>query len=271
MMTLHSGGRTWTRFVILAVVVTSTPSRMNSAAGAPLIIPLTQSRTVSASASAEGEFGGSASDHDSDSAPDFGPFSASVSARAFSDGTASATASHASNILDTQITGVGTANVSAVGTLAGVGTASASSLLSFGFEISEPVAYRFDGELLSGFSGFAPVYDGMFRLTGPGDHIVFLEQLQFDRPSVSLIASGELTPGTYGLEARINTSAGSCCGDGGTSSHASFDIAFHVIPEPRSILLLMFGMPLLFIVYRERRSATPASTATVCSVTNTSA
>ena len=245
-MTFHPYYSIWIKTTILGVAVTSAVSQMNVATAAPLIIPVTQSRTISASASADGEFGGPASDQDSDSAPDFGAFSSSVSARATSDGSGSATASQTSNILDAQITGVGAVDVDAVGTLAGTGSASALSSLSVAFQISQTVTYSFDGELLSDSSGFAPSFDGFIRLTGPGDNVVFLEELRFDNPTVSLITSGTLTPGEYVLDANVHASVGSCCGDGGTSSSASLDVDFNVIPEPTSGLLFVIGLPLLF-------------------------
>lgn len=210
---------------------------------ADLISPTSQSRSIEANAAADGEFGGPDSDSASMSAPDFGPFDESIFVSASSDGSANARATQTSSILADSLLAAGLASSSAVGTLAGEGSSDADSSFLVAFDLTQSVTYTLTGTLGSGASGMAPGFNAAVTLTGPDGVIVTAAIDPFGGPtSASINEGGVLAPGAYTLSASAGAGVFSCCGDGGTSGSANFDLAFSVVPEPASMSLAVVGL-----------------------------
>ncbi len=244
----------------VAVTFVTIMTCLTHAASATLIVPTSQSRTVSASA--ESTLFDDPPCTDSDSASDLemdgGQFSASVSASAFCSSPTQSAASQTSTALGGQITGVGAVDARGHSTLFGEGLSSAMSSLSVAFQISQAVNYSFEGQLLSNSPQRLYGAGGIIYLEGPTDNDVFflsIDPLKESSATKSLAAEGTLFPGDYVLRASVTGfPAGAVDGVEAASeaSEASFDFNFLVIPEPSSGLLLSFGLPLLLTGHRRR-------------------
>ena len=190
-------------FTLTCAVIVFGPSIISAA----LISPTSQSRTISASA--DGNYYETPPDphpndcrdsqRASDSAPDFGPFMSSVSAREVCRGS-DATASQTSSILGTQITGLGAAEGEGKDLfLDGTGSAFAVSSMNVTFLVSEDVTYRFEGQVTAEGLIHGPISRAFVRLKGPDDNdVLFLETITGTR---ALMTSGTLLAGEYDLEA----------------------------------------------------------------------
>ena len=208
--------------------------------GGELIVPVSQQRSVSTSWSSSDDMGGTWSGSDSHAAPDFGWFVSSVGG-----------ANQDSSISANSIQAVGRASASASGSMCCSASDSASSRALFEFDLTEEVTYTLDVQLNYGYSGPFPNWgeSAHFTLTGPGGEVLSGgagegEDIGYE---FAVATSGVLSYGRYVMNVQAHASASSCCGDGGMSESASYNVQFTVVPEPSGLHLLAFaGLPLLF-------------------------
>lgn len=190
-----------------------------AALGTALITPLQQSRSISASATAVYSASQFAQ------APDFGPFSDSVSAGAGGiDGWAAAGAGQDSEILEEAIVAAGGAACG--GSLwSGFIYSTSDSVLEVRFSVGTPVAYRASGLLTTAIDGDS---SGSVEVELRDANLTSLFIVGTTSPNdlVTIDESGLLMPGEYVLVANASAYSGSWYWD----TNASFDFSFDVEP-----------------------------------------
>lgn len=225
------------------------------AADAALINPVSQTRTISAYA-IDCDLGGSCpSDSQSDSAPDFGPFTSSVTAQVDVNGLFSASASQGSSIgSDTVSAGV-SSNADLIG-FPTYGYRSADSRFELTFDVLQAVSFTLDGYGEVHETDPGPVAFARVALTGGPGNQTIVDVSATDGPFAVFPNEGLLLPGRYTLiaEAQISTDFP------GSSAYADFELT--VVPEPCTGLLLAAG---LLALAARRRPGAPARAAGRCS------
>ena len=205
----------------------------SAATEAALIQPVAQERTVSANAGSP-----DGSDSDADSASDFGPFDANVSAEVSgSSGDYTATASQLSVILDDQVIGEGAATGRSVGTFPG---GDGHSQFSLTFDLFQPVDYQLEF-FLRAFSSVGDRSEafGFLELSGGSDDETILRfDVNGEDPQLAAgPVAGTLAAGRYQLAAGTDVFPAAF-----STAEGSFDFEFTVVPEPATALLLAGGL-----------------------------
>lgn len=216
------------------------------ASAGPMLTPISQQRTVEAEAAVR--FGeDTASDIDSDGAPDFGPFNSSVAASAqltSQPGTSAGSASQQSLINPNSLSGIGSASASAEPGFAFEMTASGGSFYNVTFSLADATEYSFTGQLDAGVAGSAGQPLAQATLSDVGGDVYAVNTTS---GPTAILSSGILAPGTY----TIDVIATAFIEASGESASASFDFNFTLVPEPASLLGLSFAW--LCVGLRRRR------------------
>ena len=233
------------------------------------LLPLTQDRYVTATTSGHNtlyDCGGPSLPPCSDSAsaqlsaPDFGPFDATVSPScSFLGGFCPSTsANQTSTITMTSISASGGTSSESWSGHSGTqgGSSSAKSFLSVSFTIDEPVQYNVSGILKAEEHGTGS--GGNYAVLGAGWDLYDLSSgtpidgcdfgyannwCDPNNPQGPFSRSGMLQAGDYVFTASSagDASDSSCCG-GTYGNSTSYNLSFRLVPEPTTALLLASGI-----------------------------
>lgn len=207
-------------------------------ASAALIVPQSQDRSITAFADSDSQFGGYQSDSQSASAPDFGPWSESVTALL---PLSNANAAQNSTIGDAAVFGTGSASTFAGGDLGSNTSAAASSDLFVTFRVTIPATFSISGGLASNSSSIAPTEYATF-VFGGAEGPIYSQTADMFNPSVTLLASGSLLPGVYTIEAHANSYNQGGAGVGTNSGSANWDVDLKFVPEPGTVFFALVGV-----------------------------
>jgi hypothetical protein len=216
----------------------------SAAAGAALIDPLSQTRTISASVSIPVE---GLTDSDSDSAGDFGTFDSSVAAQLdHSGGSISTSARQRSGIGPDSVGGSGEGATNLLMYAPG-SYGSAGSGFALTFRVLQPLEFALS--TVVSVNSINPPLTGFSSVTlrgGPGNQVL-ASSFSADGIYVDTF-TGVLPPGEYTLSAGSNVET-----FGADALSASYQFGFDVVlvPEPAAGLLLAGG--LLALALRRRR------------------
>jgi hypothetical protein len=226
-----------------------------AAAGAALINPVSQTRTIFAEANG---YDGSnwIRDSQTDGAPDFGLFDSAVTAQVdIPGGTVIASA--------TQLSAIGSASVSARGSAVAhfgpdfsFSVTTAHSDFELTFDVLQPLTFVLTGYVVVSSPFLLPTQGeaGVTLRGGPGNQMI----VQFgiaDFGHQFGYGEGELLPGQYTLTANSRIfNDWIVDGYGSDPLSASYEFDLSVVPEPATGLLLAGGL-LALAIRRRRRSA----------------
>lgn len=120
------------------------------------------------------------------------------------------------------------------------GDSSGSSSLSVTFSVAHAYPYSLNGLVSGKFEEFFPDLSetpGGARVRLSDNSGIIHEAAQTTTADFPFSFAGTLSPGTYSLEANVDTSAFSDSRD-----RESFQFQFEVVPEPSGCLLVIFGL-----------------------------
>jgi hypothetical protein len=242
--------RTYVRLVFIGVGLASllgTPS-----AEADLIVPVSQTRTVSAFAFDCDPGGNCSTDSQSESAPDFGMFASSVTAQVDVNGLLSASAQQLSSLGSDAVSAVVRSDADPI-QFATFGSRQATSRFEFTFDVLQALPFTLYGYGEVRESDPGPVAFARLALTGGPGNQTIVDVYALDEGGFGLFPNeGVLVPGRYTLiaEAQFRTDFP------GVSAYADFE--FGVVPEPSTGLLLAGGLLALAARRRSRLCARPS-------------
>lgn len=211
----------------MCLLVLASAIAVDLAVAADLIVPSTQTRSISGSAYAEDFSSGPFDDQQSDAAVDFSPFSTARSADAQADtAIGSGGGQQTSSILPDRILATGSTFASAeTWEFGATADASALNLVRVDFQLTADSSFTLQGELAAFDSAISEI---SLRENG----IEIFGAIIFGPATTAPIdESGSLAAGSYQLEIRTEGSVFGSDFDPAYSS-GSFDVAFQVMEAP---------------------------------------
>jgi hypothetical protein len=208
------------------------------------LIPVTQDRHVHASAFAQGLPGGnSASDLQTFSATDMGPFQQSASASAITNSNGASNSDQNSSISASLLAATGSAAAQAVRRSQTYASGTSRSVYTVVFDVAIPTQVQLTGMLLtSGSHTQDPMFvtaTGSVRLTFGDSPLAEHAATLPTQPSTVFDSAHTLQPGRYTLTARCDSFLDSSpYPDGQGTSSASFEVQLTVVPGPATLTLL---------------------------------